>query len=167
MIKKNKKTHLRIEFQHSQVNNKQNRFLGSHRLNKAEQIIFYLLLLFNKYHNLSNVLWIKLIFCINFSYLIREERQNISSLWLSQLELVTIEEMKPWHWANTLPNINICENRRSNFSSFRVMVLKFAKLILFALPNHWFFSISYMLSTRKWRHHKLSYSSSWECIYLT
>ena len=51
-------------------------------------------------------------------------------------ELVTGTEMKPWLSRNILPNINTCENGRSNFSAnLRVVSLNLLELTQFAWPN--------------------------------
>ena len=60
-------------------------------------------------------------------------------------ELVTCTATKPWLSINMLPNINICENVCSNFSTnLRVVALKFIELTQFAIPNYQFTLISYM-----------------------
>ena len=54
------------------------------------------------------------------------------------------------HSLEPVKNVNKWENGWSNFSaSFRVMAIKFTELIRFALPNQWFFSISYVRFNRE------------------
>ena len=89
-------------------------------------------------------------------------------------EIATVTASNPWPWANTLRNVNKCENvdgrisymDGQNFSaSFRGVALKFTELIRLALPNQWFSSISYVPLHREWHHHELSFSLCWTCVY--
>ena len=59
------------------------------------------------------------------------------------------------------------EIRGSNFSAcFRVVAIKLTELVWFALPNHWFSSISCVLLASKWRHLGAeSFSLSSACAY--
>ena len=64
--------------------------------------------------------------------------------------------------------MNKCENGWSNLSAnYREVELKLTELTISALPKHWFSSISYEPLFAKWRHHELSFSLRWTCIYFS
>ena len=76
------------------------------------------------------------------------------------------EASNTWPCANMLRNMNKCENGWSNFSaSFRVGALELTELIRFALLDQLFSSISYVPLHSEWRHHELSFSLRWACVY--
>ena len=85
-----------------------------------------------------------------FLHLYLEKRNEI----FFELSTVTKSELRLW--ANMLSNTDVKLNSEF-FIKFMGQILKLPKLIRFALPNHWFLSVSYLPLLAKWHHQELSY----------